>query len=100
MLRVIGVRAIALALAHLAICGDAPTCETAVRGAVRKFADPAAVPEKDIADAVKQCLSERWSPEVRTCVSKASTPQQVAECIPVPQALERFSRPYTGVNDP
>lgn len=73
------------AAATSAGCGDAPSCDSAIRAAVKNVADGAAKPgEPAIVGLVTTCKREGWKPALRTCLSKAKTSAALTACVPAP----------------
>lgn len=72
-----------LALVCMQGCGgDAPNCEVAIRTVAKNLEQSdRRASESEIADMVAQCIRDRWTAEVRTCVSKAKTPDKLTSCL-------------------
>lgn len=80
-----------LALLGSACGGDAPSCEDALRGLAKKMPADDRPSDDDLAKTIAMCKEAKWSPEMRTCVSKASSDVSAMECLSKAKKAERES---------
>lgn len=74
----LGWSAVALAItAAGAGCGDAPSCEEAIKKANRHIE----AKEGMIVAAINQCKEEKWSASLRTCLGEAGSAQAANQCM-------------------
>lgn len=93
----ISIRIGALAVALFgAACGDAPSCEDALRGLAKRMPADDRPSDDALADTIKMCKDNKWSADLRTCVSKASSDRTAMECLSKAKAPERGERKRKG----
>lgn len=68
---------VAIAAWALAGCGDSPSCESAIRALAKRVG----AGEQKIASGITKCTEEKWSGDVRTCVSQAGSMEKAESCL-------------------
>jgi hypothetical protein len=76
--------------------GDAPSCEDALRGLAKRMPADDRPSDDDIAKTITMCKEAKWSPEIRTCVGKASSDVSAMECLSKARKAERGGRKSKG----
>jgi hypothetical protein len=80
--RLVLVLVVAIVLVGCGGRGRAPSCEAAIRAAVKIVDDGEENPgEAEVAELVAMCIREHWSAELRICISKAKTSEKLTSCM-------------------
>lgn len=86
----LGMSAVVLAMtAAGAGCGDAPSCEDAIKKANRHIE----AGEGMVVAAISQCKEEKWSPSLRTCLGEAGSAQAANQCMRKAASERRAEKP-------
>ncbi len=69
-----------IAIIVAAGCGDAPSCESAVRSAMKRFS-PDQPNDEMIATMTGVCIEQKWSAKARSCLAEARTEELAGKCL-------------------